>query len=93
MTMISNSTADPKRRFVVALYEIAGDNARRLTPFGEVAQQAGLSDSEAHGAFARLREEQCVTSNSAGCVALTDAGRKAARSPARRKAAMPVPAE
>ena len=74
----------PDHRFIVALYDLAGDHAKRTAPFGEIAQHAGLSDQEAHGAFAALRGREWVTSDRTGCVALTDAGRKAARTGRRR---------
>ena len=74
----------PDRRFIVALYELAGDYAKKTAPFGEIAQQAGLSDQEAHGAFATLRQRELITSDRTGCVSLTDAGRKAARGRADR---------
>lgn len=52
-----------------------------MTPFGDVANHAQLTDGAAHAAFASLKRLQLITSNNAGCVALTEAGRVAARSP------------
>jgi hypothetical protein len=83
--MMSTSTL-PERRFIVALYEILGDNPKRLAPFGEVMHHSQLTDTEAHAAFAALKNDGLVKSNSSGCVALTDVGRKAARGPAPRRA-------
>ena len=65
----------------MSLYEIAGERIRCMTPFGDVASHAQMSDGAAHAAFASLKRLQLITSNNAGCVALTEAGRVVARSP------------
>ncbi len=65
----------PTRRFISALYDLAGDHATRMTPFGEIVHQAHLTDAEAHGAFAELKGQGFIKSNRYGCVALTETGR------------------
>ncbi len=69
------------RGFILSLYEIVGESVKRITPFGEVAGHAQLSDEAAHAAFANLKRQQLIFSTNSGCVGLTDAGRAVARSP------------